>query len=560
MKCCLLIPNYNHGSTINELLKQLATYELPCILIDDGSNEETKQKLEEAKHTFPWVTLITLPENQGKGAAMVIGFNYAIEHGFTHAIQIDADAQHDPNDIPKFLAAIAAHPDALVAGEPIYDETIPKGRLYGRIVANVWVCIETLTCHYRDAMCGYRVYPLEYIAKILKKGGFAKGMGVDIDLWVRLSWRGGEIVSIPTAVVYPDNGMSNFRIVRDNVRISWLHTKLFFGMLLQMPRLLWNKFTKSHPSEDSTHWSEMKEKGCYLGLKITLWTYRFLGRTLTEGLLYFIVGYFYVTHPKTRNASKRYLSKLKHFAQDQKKTILNVPLSAFKHFISFGKTALDKLSVWTNAITIEQIDFPNKSLFMDQINKKKGGVILTAHLGNIEIARALSRFEPDLKINAIVFNEHAKKFNSILDRINPEFNLNMISVKNFDIALAMSLKEKVEAGEFVVIVGDRTSTTNPKRCIQTEFLGELAYLPQGPFILAGLLDCPVYFMLCLKHHDKRFKIIFDQFADSIQIQKKKREQALAYYGKEYARLLEEYFLQYPLQWFNFFDFWKIERS
>ena len=557
-KTCIIIPNDNHYETLDNLLRQLERYDLPCVIVDDGSDAATKQLLEQAEKQFSCVCLITLPINQGKGGAVLTGLRFAIENNYTHAIQIDADGQHDPKDISTLLAASKSNPDAIIAGQPIYDSSIPKSRLYGRAITNFWVHIETLSFQIKDAMCGLRLYPLNKIGRLINKISFGQRMNFDIEILVRSYWEKIAFISIPTKITYPSHGKSHFRPWKDNVEISWLHTRLFFGMLIRMPKLLIGRHKKNH----HYHWSQTKEVGSLWGLKFTLLTYKLLGRKVASLLLYPIIAYFYLTHREKREVSKQYLLNLEnHIAKAGKKTEFNKNTS-FKHFFSFGNMLLDRLSVWNNDISLEHIDFPNRALFLNQVANKKGGVILTAHLGNIEIARSLSRFESGIKINAIVFNEHVKKFNSLIEQINPEFKFNMIEVQTIDIKLAIELKEKADAGEFIVIMCDRTSTTQANRSVKASLLGKEAHFPEGPFILAGLLQCPVYFMLCLKQTKGNFKIIFEEFAPFIDIKKPNRSVQLQHCAQKYAQLLETYCEAYPLQWFNFFDFWKTveERS
>lgn len=401
------------------------------------------------------------------------------------------------------------------------------------MITNFWVAIETLSLAIKDAMCGYRAYPLQPTMEIVEKYSIAKRMCFDIEIIVRLYWAGMPIVSMPTHIIYPPHGISHFKIFRDNLAIARTHTRLFFGMLIRLPRLL---FRNRH---ENKHWSHMKEKGCLFGLKFTLYSYKILGRKCTHLLLYPIMAYFYLTSPTARKASKQYLS---HLQCPQ--------YSSFKHFLSFGESVLDKFAVWNNDLSIKDIDCPNAALIYDQVAQKKGGVILTAHLGNIEIARALSQCDPNIKINALVFNQHAQRINALLAKTNARFAFNIIQLDKPNIALAMQLKEKVDAGEFIVIVGDRTSTTQPDRTIPSEFLGHTVHFPQGPFVLASVLQCPVYFMLCVKEKDQRFKIIFEPFTQTPS------RPLLTEYTQKYAQLLEKYCKQYPLQWFNFFNFWK----
>jgi len=161
--------------------------------------------------------------------------------GYSHALQIDADGQHDVRDIPAFLAASVAQPDSVICGCPVYDASVPKGRLYGRYLTHVWVWINTLSFDIKDSMCGFRVYPLEPTVALIDATAIGRRMDFDVEVLVRLYWRGVGVVNQPTHVSYPSDGISHFRVWLDNVLISRMHTQLFFGMLLRLPALLWRK-------------------------------------------------------------------------------------------------------------------------------------------------------------------------------------------------------------------------------------------------------------------------------------------------------------------------------
>lgn len=239
MKPCIVIPVYNHEAAIPHVLAKLKNFGIPALLVNDGSSALCCQVLADcAEREADWLTLINRPENGGKGAAVLDGFNAAQALGFSHALQIDADGQHDVNDIPAFLKAGRQHPEALILGWPLFDSSAPKSRVYGRRIANFWVWINTLSFAVADSMCGFRLYPLGAVAELAKGTQIAKGMDFDIDILVRLYWQGLDVINIPTAVQYPYDGVSHFKLWRDNVRISKAHAKLFFGMLLRIPRLL----------------------------------------------------------------------------------------------------------------------------------------------------------------------------------------------------------------------------------------------------------------------------------------------------------------------------------
>ncbi len=239
MKTCLIVPIFNHENTIANVIEKLKVFELPCFLVNDGSSIACSQVLADcADKESSWLTLITRPVNGGKGAAVIDGFTAAIRQGFDYAIQIDADGQHDTNAIPEFLAASKQHPNAMILGQPVFDASVPKNRLYGRQVTNIWIAINTLSFAIADGMCGFRLYPLSAVNRLISSTSIGQRMDFDIDIVVRLYWQGVNVVNLPTAVRYPIDGISHFRLWRDNVMISQTHARLFFGMLIRIPQLL----------------------------------------------------------------------------------------------------------------------------------------------------------------------------------------------------------------------------------------------------------------------------------------------------------------------------------
>lgn len=243
-KPCLVIPCYNHAKLLSGIIEQLESYGLFIIIVDDGSNAEDAEVLNHLTHQHNNRYLLTLSKNCGKGGAVIEGFKTAYFQGFTHALQIDADGQHDMEDIPKFLELSAKNPEALISGAPIYNDSVPKSRLYSRYITHFWVWIETLSLSIIDSMCGFRIYPLHETIALLNQTKIGRYMDFDIEIMVKLYWRGVPVLFIKTNVDYPELGISNFRALQDNVRISWMHTRLFFGMLIRSPRLIWRKCVK----------------------------------------------------------------------------------------------------------------------------------------------------------------------------------------------------------------------------------------------------------------------------------------------------------------------------
>lgn len=235
---CALVPVYNHGSTALAVVAGLSERGLSTILVDDGSAEETKAYLRAVIAAVPGTILVTLPENRGKGEAVIIGFARAKEEGYTHALQVDADGQHDLGEVGRFIEASRAEPGAVIAGFPVYDGSAPRSRVQGRKITNFWTAIETLSLDLEDAMCGFRVYPVERSLRAVSSLLMSRRMGFDIEVLVRLHWDGGAIRFLPVRVIYPEGGSSNFHMVRDNLRITGVHTKLFFGMIARSPLII----------------------------------------------------------------------------------------------------------------------------------------------------------------------------------------------------------------------------------------------------------------------------------------------------------------------------------
>jgi len=232
----VVIPVYNHGASAVRLVHAVRDLGLPCIVVDDGS--ETRCAALLAGVAEPGVHVIRLARNQGKGGAVAAGLRAALQRGHTHAVQIDADGQHDEQEIPAFIALARQHPARVVCGQPVYDASVPRSRLIARYATHVWVWINTLSLDIRDSMCGFRVYPLAVVVELIDSVDLGRRMDFDAEVIVRLHWRGVRVLNRPTRVTYPADGVSHFRLWRDNLLISRMHTRLFFGMVVRLPMLL----------------------------------------------------------------------------------------------------------------------------------------------------------------------------------------------------------------------------------------------------------------------------------------------------------------------------------
>ncbi len=237
---CILIPVYNHEHAIGTTLAELLPYGYPILLVDDGCSTPCAQVLEALAARYPaQISLLVLADNQGKGGAVKAGLQQALALGYSHAVQIDADGQHNLEDLPTFIQASITQPQALISGCPRYDDSVPALRYYGRYLTHIWVWINTLSLSIRDTMCGFRVYPVTALVGLIAREPMGNRMEFDTEVMVRWHWQGGRVINIPTRVNYPLDGVSHFDAWRDNVLISKMHARLFFGMLRRSPGLIW---------------------------------------------------------------------------------------------------------------------------------------------------------------------------------------------------------------------------------------------------------------------------------------------------------------------------------
>lgn len=237
-----IIPVYNHGETLQNVVSALQEYNLPILVVDDGNDSQNKVYINLVCQKFSNVTLIVNKRNKGKGYSVCRAIKKAHEMGITHLFQIDADGQHDTFQCKLFLEKSKENPEALICGEPQFDESIPQERLNGRKISNNYASFVTLTKDYiKDAMCGYRIYPVEPFYKILKYSYIDSHMGFDTEILVRMIWADVPVVFLPVNVSYPVGGKSNFRMVRDNIRISFMFARMTVGMWLRYPKLLKRK-------------------------------------------------------------------------------------------------------------------------------------------------------------------------------------------------------------------------------------------------------------------------------------------------------------------------------
>jgi glycosyltransferase involved in cell wall biosynthesis len=237
----VLIPSYNPGpkvfATVRDALDQWA----PVWVVVDGSTDQSAQRLSAMAATEPGLRVLVLPENRGKGAAILFGLREARTLGFTHALTMDSDGQHPVERIRGFMQASLAEPDAMVLGCPVFDASAPSLRVKGRQISNWWANLETLWAGIGDSLYGFRVYPVEALVAVMRRQPWMRRFDFDVEAAVRLSWRGLRPINLPAPVRYfrpEEGGVSHFHYWRDNALLTWMHFRLFWGFVVRLPLLL----------------------------------------------------------------------------------------------------------------------------------------------------------------------------------------------------------------------------------------------------------------------------------------------------------------------------------
>lgn len=243
----VLIPSYNPGSKVLETVRAARAQWTPVWVVVDGSTDESDEWLTEMAASDPGLKVLVLPENQGKGSAVLEGITRAAQAGFTHALTMDSDGQHPETLIPDFMAASQAAPDAMVLGKPVFGAEAPWVRVMGRKLSNGWAHLETLGFGIGDSLYGFRVYPIAPLMKVMHGTRFMRRFDFDPEAVVRLCWAGVRPINVDAPVRYfspQEGGVSHFNYVRDNLLLSGMHTRLFAGFVLRLPLLLWRRLFK----------------------------------------------------------------------------------------------------------------------------------------------------------------------------------------------------------------------------------------------------------------------------------------------------------------------------
>ncbi|KRG71218.1 acyltransferase [Pseudoxanthomonas dokdonensis] len=304
-------------------------------------------------------------------------------------------------------------------------------------------------------------------------------------------------------------------------------------------------------SSQGEHWAEISESTSVWGIHLLGAIHRWFGRWPFRLCVYPVVLFYWISNRRARASSLQYLRRL-HAAEPRALPRAPGHWLSYRHLCVFAETLLDKILALSKRYPEQHIQV-ERDVMLARVAEGKGGVIITAHIGCLELCQALADRVPGFRLTALVHTVHAERFNQVLQRCDPEGKVTLLQVTELGPAQAIMLGERVAAGEFIAIAGDRVPLRGGRNT-WARFLGHRAPFPIGPYVLASTLGCPMYTMACL-HRGDGYHVRFDPFLDKLKLPRADREQALAGYAQAFADWLQQQVAQAPLDWFNFFPFW-----
>jgi predicted LPLAT superfamily acyltransferase len=298
-------------------------------------------------------------------------------------------------------------------------------------------------------------------------------------------------------------------------------------------------------------WASTRERGAMVLMRLMFFAMRLVARPAIQPVVRIVTLYFFVFSRRSRRFSLSYLARVsREIPESGVKPNLRW---AYWHFSAFADAIVDKLDAWTGRLSRESVVFENYREMRALAESGRGALLIGSHLGNLEVCRALATMSARVRLNVLVHTAHADRFNRLLKKAGAT-DLQLVQVTALDAGLALDLKSRIERGEWVVIAGDRVPI-HGGRTVDTSFLGGRAPLPIGPYVLGALLECPVFLLFCLRHQGLN-RIYFESFAECIAWRRAEREAVIARHAQRFADRLEHYLRIEPLQWFNFYPFWR----
>jgi len=306
---------------------------------------------------------------------------------------------------------------------------------------------------------------------------------------------------------------------------------------------------------DGSAWTKMAERGSLRALYMLRGFYRFFGRRASVALLTPIVLYFFLTGRASRQASRDYLDTL--WALPEGRAALGATptrFTVFRHLHAFAENLLDRMILWSGDVESIAIDNRGRELVDALVREGKGAILLSSHLGSFDMLRQLSA-ETGVTLNVLMFTRHAERINTFFERLQAGRRLRLIRFEPGSLTAAFDMRAAIARGEFVGILGDRIWPSEQHRTVTAEFLGRPARFPLGPYLLQGVLGCPMLFTTCVRTGPARYTATTQVLARAGVVPRLERPKHAEQLALRFASALEKGCLEHPLQWFNFFHFW-----
>lgn len=529
----VLIPTYNNVGSVGDVVSRAMKHGLTVLVVDDGSTDGSGDAARKAG-----ATVLAHPHNQGKGAALLTGMRALARLGHTHAICLDADGQHDPDDVPAFAAAVAEEPIAVFAG--VRDlSTAPERSRFGRKFSNFWIEVET-GWKVADSQCGFRAYP---IAPVLGLGLDGGRYELEVEVLTRLLWAGVPVRDLDCQVYYPppEERVTSFRPFWDNVRISWVNTQLVLERLLWPPR--WFPPVK-HAGKAT--W-DGASRGTASGWRFVLGLMRTFGRRPAYAFVDLLVAWYVLVAAGPRRALATYVGRAMPGVSPTR--------GAWRIFRNFGHALVDRLA-WTSRGPGEfRYESEGAENLVAAFAGKEGAIVLSAHLGNVEVSAAQhgGNAERVKKLHVVRFDAAGDHGRGLVAEMPEQWRPHFIAVNRSEGFAALAVARALREGAIVAMMGDRLID---ERHVIVDFLGERCAFPAGPWMLAAIARVPVIVAGCFKEAPDQYRLVaMPPFRCAFDRSRPRDEQVQAW-AQAYADTLTTWARRWPDQYYNFYDVWQ----
>jgi len=305
-------------------------------------------------------------------------------------------------------------------------------------------------------------------------------------------------------------------------------------------------------------WMQMRERGSLLGLRLVVGCYRLFGRPLSLVIVHAVVFYYYLTIRPARRASRAYLRRIA--ARPDGAEALGRPpdwLASFWNFRAFALQIFDRLVLWLGRESDLEFEVVGTDACKRLLRKDRGAIVVGAHLGSFDALRALAE-QDDLVVNVLMYTRNAPRINAIIEELSPKARVRVLESGSGPVDTALRIRNCIARGELVAMLGDRVEPGDRTRTCQVPLLGDPVELPEAPYLMAGLIGCPLFFMVALRAGPGRYRVFAEVLAESVDLPHDERDKRTRELAAAYAGRLEHYCMLAPYQWFNFFDFWQEE--